>query len=586
MRRRGRWLCAAVSALLLLAIAPALAQDQSARQSAPEADTGWGATQTATASRFMVTAANPLAVEAGVEILKAGGSAVDAAIAVQMVLNVVEPQSSGIGGGGFLVHFTKADGSLTTFDGRETAPASAKPDRFLLPDGKPRDFDEAVKSGLSIGTPGNLRMLELAHKRFGKLPWKRLFEPAIRVAETGFPVSTRLNLLLYMEGPSAFDSEAQTLYFSPSGWPRRIGSILRNPELAATLRIIAEKGPDAFYSGPLAEAIVADAHGAPTVAGDLTTADLAGYRAIERAAVCAPYRGYSICGMGPPSSGGTTVAQTLALLDGLDVGSEPLDRTGVGRIAEAEKLAYADRDRYLADPDFVAVPSGLLDAAYIAERRKLIDADKPKPSVEAGTPPTKSGALFGADNTRERHGTSHVSIVDAEGNAVSFTTSIEGVFGAHRMVQGFFLNNQLTDFAFKPADKDGLPVANRVEAGKRPRSSMAPTIVLGPDGKLFLVTGSPGGSRIILYVVKSIVCVIDWTCSAGEAAELVNFGSRNGPLEVESGFSGARLGMAMWIRGHKISPQLMTSGVHLIIARDGHYEGAADPRREGTVRGE
>ena len=252
--------------------------------------------------------------------------------------------------------------------------------------------------------------------------------------------------------------------------------------------------------------------------------------------------------------------------------------------AQSEAQAAADKARALAVTEEERVFTAR--ETEMAERRKLIDADKPKPSVEAGTPPTKSGALFGADNTRERHGTSHVSIVDAEGNAVSFTTSIEGVFGAHRMVQGFFLNNQLTDFAFKPADKDGLPVANRVEAGKRPRSSMAPTIVLGPDGKLFLVTGSPGGSRIILYVVKSIVCVIDWTCSAGEAAELVNFGSRNGPLEVESGFSGARLGMAMWIRGHKISPQLMTSGVHLIIARDGHYEGAADPRREGTVRGE
>lgn len=581
-----RWRALGLVMLLALAVFPAHAQDQSARQSAPEAGTGWGATQTAAATRFMVTAANPLAVEAGVEILKAGGSAVDAAIAVQMVLNVVEPQSSGIGGGGFLVHFTAADASLTTFDGRETAPATAKPDRFLLPDGSARDFDEAVLSGLSIGTPGVLRMLELAHKRFGKLEWKRLFEPAIRIADAGFPVSTRLNLLLYIEGPDSFDAEAQSLYFSPSGWPRRIGTILRNPELAATLRIIAGQGADAFYGGPLAQAIAAAAKAAPTVAGDLTTADLAAYRAIERAAVCAPYRGYRVCGMGPPSSGGTTVAQTLALLDGLDLGAEPLDRTGVGLIAEAEKLAYADRDRYLADPEFVTVPSGLLDPAYIAERRKLIDAEAPKPKVEAGTPPMKSGAIFGADNTIERAGTTHVSIVDAEGNAVSLTSSIEGVFGAHRMVNGFFLNNQLTDFAFKPVDAAGQPVANRVEGGKRPRSSMAPTIVLDRQGRLFMVTGSPGGSRIILYVVKSIVCVIDWRCSAGEAAELVNFGSRNGPLEVESGFSGARLGMAMWIRGHKISPQLMTSGLHLIIARDGRLEGAADPRREGLAGGE
>jgi gamma-glutamyltranspeptidase/glutathione hydrolase len=572
---------------MLLALAePVLAQDQSSRQSAPEAGTGWGETQTATATRFMVTAANPLAVAAGVEILKAGGSAVDAAIAVQLVLNVVEPQSSGIGGGGFLVHFTKADGSLTTFDGRETAPMSATPERFLLPDGSARGFDEAVLSGLSTGTPGLLRMLELAHKRFGKLAWKRLFEPAIRVAEDGFPVSTRLNLLLYIEGPDAFDSEAQALYFSPSGWPRGIGSILRNPALAATLRTVADQGVDVFYRGLLAEAIVADAKGAPTVAGDLTAADLAAYRAIERAAVCAPYRGYRVCGMGPPSSGGTTVGATLALLDGLEVGREALDRAGVGLIAEAEKLAYADRDRYLADPDFVAVPPGLLDPSYIAERRRLIDPDAPRPKAEAGTPPLKSGALFGVDNTLERSGTTHLSVVDPQGNAVALTSSIEGVFGSHRMVEGFFLNNQLTDFAFKPVDKDGRPVANRVEGGKRPRSSMAPTIVLDAQGRLFMVTGSPGGSRIILYVVKSIVCVIDWQCSAKQAAELVNFGSRNGPLEVESGLAGARLGMAMWIRGHKISPQLMTSGLHIILARDDGYEGAADPRREGIAVGE
>ena len=589
MRERfgsSRLLRAALLALIVLAAPPARAQEADPKQAAPEAATGTGATASSTAKRFMVTAANPLAVDAGVEILREGGSAVDAAIAVQMVLNVVEPQSSGIGGGGFLVHFRNADGALTTYDGRETAPAAAKPERFLLPDGSPRDFDEAVLSGLSIGTPGVLRMLELAHGKHGKLPWSRLFQPAIRIAEDGFPVSYRLNLLLYMEGADRFDTEGQRLYFDPNGWPRRIGALVRNPELARTFRLIAERGANAFYGGELAVAIEAEAKAAPVVAGDLTAADLAHYRAVERPPICIGYRGYQVCGMGPPSSGGLTVAQTLALLVPFDLGAEPLGRRGVGAIAEAEKLAYADRDRYIADPAFVAVPSGLLDPAYIAERHKLIDLDAPKLSVAAGTPPAKSGTLFGLDNTRERAGTSHISVVDAEGNAVAFTSSIEGVFGSHRVVGGFLLNNQLTDFAFKPADKEGRPVANRVEAGKRPRSSMAPTIVLDPQGHLFMVTGSPGGSRIILYVVKSIVCVIDWRCAAAEAAELVNFGSRNGPLEVESGFAGARLGMAMWIRGYKISPQLMTSGLHIIVVRDGAYEGAADPRREGVARGD
>jgi gamma-glutamyltranspeptidase/glutathione hydrolase len=576
----------AMLALASVICGSAFAQDADPKQAAPEADTGMGETVAATAARFMVTAAHPLAVDAGVDILRQGGSAVDAAIAVQMVLNVVEPQSSGIGGGGFLLHFAKADGAITTFDGRETAPVAATPERFLMPDGSPRDFDEAVRSGLSVGVPGLLRMLALAHRKHGRLAWRALFEPAIKVAEQGFAVTARLNLLLYMEGPDRFDQDAQSLYFDPSGWPRRIGATIRNPELAATLRLLAERGPDAFYQGELASAIAAEVEAAPIAKGDLSGGDLAAYRAIERPPVCSGYRGNTVCGMGPPSSGGITIAQTLALLEPFDLGKAPLDRAGVGAVAEAEKLAYADRDRYIADPAFVAVPAGLTDPAYLAERRKLIDIEAPKASVVAGTPPQKSGALFGLDNTVERAGTSHISVVDAEGNAVSLTSSIEGVFGAHMMVRGFFLNNQLTDFAFRPVDKDGRPVANRVEGGKRPRSSMAPTIILDPQGRLLMVTGSPGGSRIILYVVKSIVCVIDWRCSAAEAAELVNFGSRNGPLEVESGFDGARLGMAMWIRGHKISPQLMTSGLHIIVVRNGGYEGAADPRREGVARGD
>jgi gamma-glutamyltranspeptidase/glutathione hydrolase len=580
-----RW---ALAALGLAAVmhGSSLAQDADPKQAAPEAETGFSETVTATARRFMVTAAHPRAVEAGITILRQGGSAVDAAIAVQLVLNVVEPQSSGIGGGGFLLHYAKSDGAITTYDGRETAPAAATPERFLMSDGSPRDFDDAVRSGLSVGVPGLLRMLALAHQKHGRLAWRELFEPAIKIAEDGFEVTQRLNLLLYMEGPDRFDAEARALYFDPSGWPRKIGATIKNPALAATLRGLAEQGPDDFYAGELAAAIAAEVKAAPIAAGDLATEDFAAYRAIERPPVCVVYRRHTVCGMGPPSSGGLTVGQTLAMLDGLDLGDAPLDRTGVGAVAEAEKLAYADRDRYVADADFVAVPTGLIDPAYIAERRRLIDIEAPKAAVAPGTPPVKSGHHFGLDNTVERAGTTHISIVDADGNAVALTSSIEGVFGSHMMVEGFFLNNQLTDFAFRPVDKGGRPVANRVEGGKRPRSSMAPTIVLDPEGQLFMVTGSPGGSRIILYVVKSIVCVIDWHCSAAEAAELVNFGSRGGPLEVESGFAGARLGMAMWVRGHRISSQLMTSGLHIIVVREDRYEGAADPRREGIALGE
>ncbi len=579
------WLLSGV--LLALAIAPVAAQDTTAqqKQAAPEAATGTVAKAGATGKRHMVTSAHPLASAAGLEILREGGSAIDAAIAVQMVLNLVEPQSSGLGGGAFILHFEAAKREVRSYDGRETAPAAAKPDRFLLADGTSRDFDEAVASGLSPGVPGLLRVLELAHERHGRLPWARLFEPAIKLAEDGFPVPSRLNLLLHWQGAKSFETEARDYFYDAKGWPRAAGSLLRNPRFAAVLREIAAGGADAFYRGPLAQKIIAKV-GSSEIPGDMTAADLAAYQAKEREPLCTPYRQRRICGMGPPSSGGPTVAMVLALIEPLAVGKVPLEPAALSLIAEAEKLAFADRDRYMADTDFVPQPAGLLDPAYLDARRKLIDPRKPMAKAEAGEPPMREGLLYGTDATHESVGTSHISIADQDGNAVAMTTTIEAAFGSRMMVEGFLINNELTDFSFEPIDKQGRPVANRVEAGKRPRSSMAPTIVLGVDGSLEMVTGSPGGSRIILYVLKSLICVIDWHCSPQQAADLVNFGSRNGPFEVEIGVAGAQLGLTMGLQGQSIRPVLMTSGLHIIVKRDGLLEGAADPRREGVALGE
>ena len=563
----------------------------------PVADTAWsrdGPARTvkphgipARAKKFMVSAANPLAVRAGLEILRAGGSAVDAVIATQMVLNLVEPQSSGIGGGAFMLHWDAAGAALTTYDGRERAPLAARPDRFMRPNGKRMRFRKAVRSGLSVGVPGLVRMLELAHKRHGKLAWARLFEPAIRLAREGFAVSRRLNLLLTWKGPSAFGQAARRLYFGSGGRARPVGSRLQNPAFADTLEKIAGKGADAFYQGPIADAIIARLARAPIAPGDMTRADLAAYRAIERPPVCAPYRGYKICGMGPPSSGGLTVAQVLALLEPFDLGRKPLGTRALHLIAEAEKLAYADRDRYMADSDFVSVPSaGLLDPKYLAGRRKLIDPDRTMGRAKPGRPPTKAGAIFGRDATRESSGTSHISIIDGAGNAVSMTTTIESAFGAQMMTGGFLLNNELTDFSMDPTDQAGRAIANRVEPGKRPRSSMAPTIIFTPDGRPWALLGSPGGTRIILYVVKAIVALIDWKLDAQAAAALENFGSRNGPFEFEIGWMAPKVSVQMALRRHKTRTRLMTSGLHIIVRRDGFYEGGADPRREGLALGD
>jgi gamma-glutamyltranspeptidase/glutathione hydrolase len=554
-------------------------------RSAPEAATGFATHELATAKRHMVSAASPLAAEAGREMLRAGGSAIDAAIATQLVLNLVEPQSSGIGGGAFILYWDKAAAALKVYDGRETAPASARPDRFLA-GGKPMPFNEAVLSGLSVGVPGLVRLLEDVHKQHGKLPWAKLFEPAIRLAEDGFEISQRLHILLRLDGAQSFVPAARRYFFTDGGSALPIGYRLKNPEFANTLRAIADGGADAFYAGPIAQAIVDAVAAAPIAPGGMTLDDLKAYRVKERPPLCVTYRAHEVCGVGPPSSGGTTVAQTLKLIEPFDLGKAALNAAAVHRIVEAQKLAYADRNRYLGDPDFIAVPDGLLDDAYIAQRRALIDPARAAAKPQAGEPPGVKRQSFGADATLERAGTSHISIIDGDGNAVSMTTTIEGAFGSHNWAAGFLLNNELTDFSFAPVDADGKPAANAVGPGKRPRSSMAPTIVFDTARHVEAVLGSPGGSRIILYVLKTLIALIDWGMDAQQAADLLNFGSQGSGLELELDWSAVPLALTLRPLGHRAVPSLMNSGIHILTRRDGRLEGAADARREGAALGD
>jgi gamma-glutamyltranspeptidase/glutathione hydrolase len=544
----------------------------------------------ATAARHMVAAANAMAVEAGIEILRAGGSAADAAIAVQLALNVVEPQSSGIGGGAFALHWDAANARLETYDGRETAPAAARPD-LLLRDGVPLSYREAVYGGASVGVPGTLRLLEALHKAHGKLPWAQLFAPAIGLAEQGFPVSARLRVSLRWYGAESFAPQARAFFFDRTGNPPAEGSVLRNRELAATLRTIAERGAGAFYEGEIAQAIVEAVRQSPRRQGDLTLADLAAYRAKERAPVCFAYRRNRICSMGPPSSGGLAVGQILKLVEAFELGGAPADALNpraLHLIAEAQKLAYADRDRYVGDPDFVSVPGSLLDAAYLGGRRQLINPEAAMGKAAPGTPPQIGSIEPGEDDTVEHAGTTHFSIVDGDGNIVAMTSTIEAGFGARLWAAGFMLNNELTDFSASPLDRAGRPLANAVGPGKRPRSSMAPTIVFDEQGKPWAVLGARGGSRIILYVVKTLVGLIDWKLDAQQAVSLMNFGSQGRGFEIEVGHRGA-LWHALEMRpyGHRISTDFLQSGAQVIVMRPGgRLEGGADQQREGEARGE
>ena len=537
-------------------------------------------------ARQMVAAANPIAAEAGLAMLRAGGSAVDAAIAAQMVLNLVEPQSSGIGGGGFLLHFAAAGGAIDAYDGRETAPAAATPDMFLDPQGEPMAFDDAVVGGLSVGVPGTLRLLELAHREHGRLPWARLFEPAIELADRGFAVSPRLAKLIAEDEFLRTDPAAAAYFYDAAGAARPAGAVLRNPDFAATLRTVAAGGADAFYRGPIARDIVAAVRGAPGNPGRLTESDLAEYRAKARPALCRPYRRWTVCGMPPPTSGGVATLQILGLLEGFDLAAlDPASFEAVHLIAEASRLAFADRNRYLADDDFVAVPVGeLLSETYLRRRAEAIS---PARSLGVAEPGRFGGDIAWATPPAapEPPSTSHLSVVDAAGNAVSFTSSIEGAFGSRLMVRGFLLNNQLTDFAFRP-ERNGMPVANRVEPGKRPRSSMAPTLVLDGGGWLRLVAGSPGGASIIGYVVKAIVAVLDWNLDPQAAVALPNFVNRNGATILEADTAVAAIGPILEALGHEVEPREMTSGLHVIAVTPAGLLGGADPRREGVALGE
>ncbi|MDP3602815.1 MAG: gamma-glutamyltransferase [Bosea sp. (in: a-proteobacteria)] len=570
-------------ALLLLMAAPATAQPLAP---APEAATGKIAKATATAQRFMVAAANPLAAAAGRDILRAGGSAVDAAIAVQLVLNLVEPQSSGLGGGAFLVHWDEAARRVITLDGRETAPAAAKPDRFIGKDGKPMRFVEAVVGGRSVGVPGTPKLLEEAHRRWGKLPWPQVLAPAIKLAEDGFAISPRLNGLLSGEKNLAKDARAAAYFYEADGQAKAVGTILRNPAFAATLRRLAERGAGAFYEGEIARDIVATVTGHATNPGDMTAADLAAYRVEEREPICGPYRVWRLCGMGPPSSGAVAVQQMLGILETRD-----LARVGPGAEAahwfsEAGRLAFADRNLYLADPAFVGIPlPGLIDRDYIRSRAGLISPERSMGRARAGEPPNKRAQLLAPSEGIE-NGTSHISVVDGQGNAVSMTTTIEDGFGARLMTAGgFLLNNELTDFSFVP-EEDGKPVANRVEPGKRPRSSMAPTLVFDAFGRLYAVVGSPGGSQIIGYVARTLVALLDWKMDPQAAVDLGNFGSRNGPTELEKGTEAEVWKAALEAKGHEIRLIDMTSGIQAIVKTREGFVGGADGRREGVAIGD
>lgn len=564
-------------------------------QKAPEIATAYAEKSGWTSQKFMVAAANPLAADAGYQMLKKGGSAIDAAIATQLVLTLVEPQSSGIGGGAFLLYSSPK--GVQAFDGRETAPASADEHLFQNPDGTPVSRATGVVGGRSVGAPGVLRMLELAHKEHGKLPWATLFGPAVKLAQGGFPVSQRLNGLLNWDQALKRDPVAAAYFYDQEGkaWP--VGHVLKNPQLARTLREIARGGADAFYKGRIARDIAAKVASHPTNPGKLTAADIAGYRAKVRVPVCSDYKAWTVCGMPPPSSGGIAIAQMLGILEVKDIRPYPpvdgvLDAQAIHLFSEAGRLAYADRNRYVADTDFVPLPgngiASMLDKTYLAQRASLI-GDKSMGKAMPGTPPGMQVA-WGMDNALQRPSTSHLVAVDAFGGGLSMTTSVEDAFGSRQMVDGFLLNNQLTDFSFDSRDADG-PIANRVEAGKRPRSAMSPTLVFEKGTqKLVLATGSPGGSSIINYVAKVLVGTMDWGLNVQQAISLPNFGSRNGPTELEQGRAPAAQVEALRAMGHEVRVIEQNSGLQGIMRLNAHgkdfWFGGADPRREGMVRGD
>jgi len=541
--------------------------------------------------RQMVVAANPHAAAAGLEILKAGGSAVDAAIAVEMVLGLVEPQSSGIGGGAFMMHYdpdAPKDRRVIAFDGREMAPAGATPDMFMDVIRDHKGFYDAVLGGRSVGTPSVVAMLYLAHSRYGKLPWKDLFTPAIRLAESGFKVSPRLHYLISRDRLLPKMATARHYFFNERGeaWP--VGHLLKNPEYARSLRLIAQKGPDGFYKGELAERIVAAVTHSKFNPGTLSMRDMAGYIPKQRAAICGAYRVWTVCGMPPPSSGGGAVASILGILQSFDLKSmAPNSLEPVHLILEAERLGYADRDKYMADSDYVDVPLGMFtNQDYLKARAKLINRQKSMGKATAGTPPDAEYTAFADGMTPELPSTSHFVIADRWGSMISMTATVESAFGSRVMAGGFILNNEMTDFSLVP-ERDGVPVANRIVPGKRPRSSMAPTFVLDKDQRAVLAVGSPGGNSIIAYVVQTIINVLDWHMGMQQAVDQPHFLTRNGPVYLERDSAITALAGPLTKMGHVVQTRTINSGLHGIIIHYGpggiRYEGGADKRREGVV---
>lgn len=541
-----------------------------------------------TGGEHMVSTANGHASRAALAMLEKGGSAVDAAIAAQFVLGLVEPQSSGIGGGAFLLHWNESAAEVEAYDGRETAPASATPGLFLNADGTPMKFMDAVVGGRAVGVPGVIAMLARAHEDHGRLDWAELFGPAIDLAENGFEVSPRLNRMIEAFERLSEHPTTRGYFFLDDGAggikPLPAGHLLRNPAYAETLRVVATGGAAAFYEGPVADRIVAAAQSHAN-AGLISKKDLAGYVARKRTPVCRPYRDYRVCGMPPPTSGGLTTLMILGMLEPFALDRlRPGSPMAVHLISEASRLAFADRGRYMADADFVDVPvDGLLDRAYLRDRARLIDPGASMGKAQAGLPPGRTAVL--EDNVDiSLPSTSHLAIVDARGNAVSMTTSVEGPFGSHVMAGGFILNNQLTDFSFR-AEVDGRPVANRVDAGKRPRSSMSPTLVFDAEGRFHAAVGSPGGSRIIGFVTQSLIALLDWNMDMQAAIDLPRHVNRNGRTELESAVPLATRQDALTALGHEVLVRELTSGLHGIRRTERGLDGGADKRREGLVLG-
>ncbi len=574
----------------------------------PEGSSGYTEKPGWATEQFAVAAANPLATDAGYQVLKAGGSAIDAAIAVQMVLGLVEPQSSGIGGGAFLLH--AAGSQVLAYDGRETAPAAATENLFLKADGQPMAFHDAVVGGRSVGTPGAVRMLELAHREHGKLPWASLLQPAIQLAEQGFKVSPRLHTLLRSEKFLHSDPVARAYFYGADGQPLPVGTLLKNPAYAQVLRAIAQHGSQALHEGPVAQAIVDKVRNHPTNPGVLSLQDLAGYQPKKRQALCHDWnlpasapggtaRSYTLCGFPPPSSGAIAVGQILGILGHTPAASMPLGSDGLPSAdwlhyyTEAARLAFADRALYVADPDFVQPPGGswhtLLDHRYLQERARLIGAQSMKVAKPGNPAQFKVGHAPMPEQIE--YGTSHISIVDAFGNALAMTTTIEDQFGSRQMVQGFLLNNELTDFSMAPRAADGQPIANRVQPGKRPRSSMAPTLVFDKaTGQVIMSAGSPGGAQIIHYTAKTLQGVLGWGLTPQQAINLPNFSSLNGPTLLEAKRFPAATVQALQARGAEVKEQDLTSGLQAITRGEAHgkrfWFGGADPRREGVVMGD